>query len=163
MFSPDNGGKYHRNVVSNKLVLLNSFRLLILYNYYHIHRYECNQLNNNLLRPATYQPKLKHDLESFIRTIMFLYFELQLPHTISEGDPQTLAKKSIAFWSEVDEEIKKSLSEENKKYWQETLNITRTDGITDRMNALKEQLSKLQLNFLNIKNICSRFEKKFPV
>lgn len=108
-----------------------------------------------------YKPRRKHDLESLIRTIIFLYFELKLPPGISEGDTNTLARKSISFWSIVDNKIKLH-SKEAQTYWKQTLEITRGEDLNDRMQQLEYQLLKLQFNFLDNDSIFSEFEEMFP-
>lgn len=102
-----------------------------------------------------YWPHRKQDLESFVRTIMYLYHELPHPPVL-EDRIDVLAKKSILYWEFIDREIEKN---QQDSFWSEALRITREhEHVKDRMNQLKVHLHKLRFRYFDNKDLRTSME-----
>lgn len=66
-----------------------------------------------------YRPNGNQDLESVVRTLMFIHRKLDLPHRSSK-DTWDRAKQMIEFWEEKDNPEDKSVD-----FWLEALRIAR--------------------------------------
>lgn len=94
-------------------------------------------------RHTMYRPRRRHDLESFVRTIMYIYLKLPLPALAPNVDTcQTMAIKTLAYWQTIDD----LLAKHDGTFWIEALNLARDAEIEDRRQKLKDHISKLKLN-----------------
>lgn len=114
---------------------------------------------------AYFQREQKHDLESFVRVLMALYYNFKAPESLNECSFRRLAAKSILYWEAVDEQISKSEDKEWSVFWKKALGITRGNfekkicGEKKRMESLKEHLLTMRFHQINLKlinDLCMR-------
>ena len=94
-----------------------------------------------------YQPHRRHDLESFVRTLMFYLLGLRLPYdelkNINKSDKDYVQQRALImmrFWRGVD-------FYHNSDHWKKALEISRAKAPSKGQNQLEELKQHFNDNF----------------
>ena len=107
-----------------------------------------------LLLRKPYTPHRRHDLESIVRSLIYLHYELSMPN-FSKNDISKLAKCVLEYWKVVDECLKDAAGD----LWLNALEIARSDKPNSDVVLLNHFFIHFRKISLDNEEIAQKYEQ----